>query len=605
MRLISFTYFLILFISFSIIIPDGPKNSRQISSLLGESCFDHANILVMGDRWYTRNFDKLVRERLELKEYYSEFKSSIDDFKKIKSEAFNSKVKLLKDGDVSLAAKIHLIRNAKNTLDISYYIFEDDEVGNIILNELRKAVKRGVHVRVLVDSTTALKARFFSDQFKSLMALKSYVPNSSALSKKQIIGKAEVVIFNNMFNPRKVVERFINRVRNLFRPEGYKIPISNSNINRRLHDKIILMDAESPTNSMAIIGGRNIANEYHTLDSFKGKSFEFEDMDVLIKDTKDIKLRTSKTSLASSIQSYYDKIFYHIGNNHLANAIIRLKRKIYRKEMARMSRVSRKTFKANPNFVGLLKKMEEEKFFDEGYDNGMIRIVNEIQNINSPWGRILYNKVSEINPNSISKEIMDMIESADHTIDIVTPYAHFSNKEIEAIHRWLEADPKRKFRLITSSIATNDTLASQALIDNSLLPRLTNILNSKIYPDQLQVSLYGKADDVILGGDIEYGKLHAKFAVIDNKKSLVMTSNLDPRSRSLNSEVGVSIEGLEKHSKTALELTERVEYLESLSHKYGSREWKELVDHPDLKWKKLFSDIIFLIVDTFNLERNI
>jgi len=559
----------------------------------------------MGDRWYTRNFDKLVRERLDLKEYYSEFKSSIDDFKKIKSVAFNSKVKLLKDGETSLAAKIHLIRHAKKTLDISYYIFEDDEVGNIILNELRHAVRRGVHVRVLVDSTTALKARFFSDQFKSLMALKSYAPGTVAHRTRRIKGKAEVVIFNNMFNPRKVVERFINKVKNLFRPEGYKIPISNSNVNRRLHDKIILMDAESPTDSMAIIGGRNIANEYHTLDSFRGKSFEFEDMDVLIKDTKDIRLRTSNISLATSIQSYYDKIFYHIGNNHLANAIVRLKRRIYRKEMVRMSRSSRKTFRENPKFTNHLKQMEESNFFDEGFDNGMIRIVNEIQNINSPWGRIHYNKVSELNPNSISKEIMDMINSADQTIDIVTPYAHFSDKEIAAIHLWLQGDSKRRFRLITSSIATNDTLASQALIDNSLLPRLTNVANLNINPNQIQVSLYGKSDDVILGGDIEYGKLHAKFAVIDNKKSLVMTSNLDPRSRSLNSEIGVSIEGLGKESRTAVELTERVEYLESLSHRYGSSEWKKIVDHKDLKWKKLFSDIIFLIVDTFNLERNI
>ena len=183
-------------------------------------------------------------------------------------------------------------------------------------------------------------------------------------------------------------------------------------------------------NKVVITGGRNIANEYHTLDSFKGDSFEFEDMDVLIKDTKDIRDRTQSLSLATKIQTYYDKLFYHIGNNHLANAIVGISRRTFRNEVKKMSRGSRKTLRNNPSFNKRLKELTESDFFEEGFDSGLVRIVNEIQNIHSPWGRIKYEKVNELNPNSISKELWDLMSSAKSSIDLVTPYAHLTNKEV-------------------------------------------------------------------------------------------------------------------------------------------------------------------------------
>ena len=572
---------------------------RNIASILGESCNDHAKNIIMNDQWRGRSVDKLIQERAELREYYSEFKSSIDDFKKIKDQASKAKVKLLIDGKTSLAAKIGLIRRAKSTLDISYYIFKDDEVGSIMLNEVRKAIKRGVNVRFLVDSTSTLGVNVFDDQYKAIMTLKKISQANKSM------GNAEVVIFNNFFNPRKALERFTKRVRNLFRPEGYKIPISQSTVNRRLHDKIILIDAEDPESSMAIIGGRNIANHYHTLDSFKGESFEFEDMDVLIKDTKDISQRVEKESLNMKIQSYFDKIYYHAGNNHLSNAFVRLRRKYYRKEIQRMSRVSRRTLNENPDFAELLNNVVDGVFFETGFDTGLVKVVNEIQNIHSPWGRVKYSNLNEVNPNSLSKEVNEMINSAENSIDIVTPYLHLTDKEVKGIHKWLSKDKSRRIRIITSSIVSNDTLASQALIEGDLLPKLVNTNDLNISKDQIQVFLYGKSDDVLLGGDKEYGKLHAKFVVVDQHKSMIMTSNLDPRSRSLNSEIGVQITALEKESQTAKELSDRVNYLENMSHRYKSKEWQNIQNSPRLKWRKAMTNLIHLIVSAFNLERNI
>ena len=52
----------------------------------------------------------------------------------------------------SLAIKIWLIENAKYTVDLSYYIFTRDETVYAILGAVCDAVKRGVDVRIMVDS---------------------------------------------------------------------------------------------------------------------------------------------------------------------------------------------------------------------------------------------------------------------------------------------------------------------------------------------------------------------------------------------------------------------------------------------------------------------
>lgn len=52
----------------------------------------------------------------------------------------------------SLAAKIWLIGHAQHTVDVAYYIFKTDIVGYAVLGALCNAVKRGVDVRIRVDS---------------------------------------------------------------------------------------------------------------------------------------------------------------------------------------------------------------------------------------------------------------------------------------------------------------------------------------------------------------------------------------------------------------------------------------------------------------------
>ncbi len=56
----------------------------------------------------------------------------------------------------SLAAKLWMIENAEHTLDLVYYIYRNDLIGQALLGALCDAVIRGVDVRFMVDSTGSI-----------------------------------------------------------------------------------------------------------------------------------------------------------------------------------------------------------------------------------------------------------------------------------------------------------------------------------------------------------------------------------------------------------------------------------------------------------------
>ncbi|MEG2789387.1 MAG: cardiolipin synthase, partial [Romboutsia sp.] len=107
------------------------------------------------------------------------------------------------------------LKNAKQYINIQFYIFKDDEIGNKIIDILLDKVKEGVEVRLLYD---AVGSRLFSD--KSILKLKNAGVKVGA-----------------------------------FFPSFLKI--INFNLNYRNHRKIVVIDG-----NIGFIGGNNIGDEY-------------------------------------------------------------------------------------------------------------------------------------------------------------------------------------------------------------------------------------------------------------------------------------------------------------------------------------------------------
>src|SRR4030095_13163127 len=66
-------------------------------------------------------------------------------------EPASSGFRLMPLGLYSLDARIELIQRAQTSLDVQYYLIQDDRSGRLFLRSLRDAALRGVRVRLLVD----------------------------------------------------------------------------------------------------------------------------------------------------------------------------------------------------------------------------------------------------------------------------------------------------------------------------------------------------------------------------------------------------------------------------------------------------------------------
>jgi putative cardiolipin synthase len=96
----------------------------------------------------------------------------------------------LDDSLDAFVARYRLAEMAQRTLDVQYYIWEDDMSGRLLLLALLEAADRGVHVRLLLDDNNTLgmddvlrqldahphiEVRLFNPfSFRTLRALISY-----------------------------------------------------------------------------------------------------------------------------------------------------------------------------------------------------------------------------------------------------------------------------------------------------------------------------------------------------------------------------------------------------------------------------------------------
>ncbi|MBK8286305.1 MAG: phospholipase D family protein [Ahniella sp.] len=163
---------------------------------------------------------------------------------------------LLEDGTDALAARIHLIRSARESIALQPFIFEPDETGKLVLRELMAAAERGVRVQILLDQLFSLDSR------KLLARL--------AMSRTNF----EVRVYNPTFNEAQTAPlEFAAGIVCCFK-----------RFNQRSHNKLFLID-----DRIAILGGRNISNHYFDL----AEDFNYHDRDVVIVGPETLPMRAS------------------------------------------------------------------------------------------------------------------------------------------------------------------------------------------------------------------------------------------------------------------------------------------------------------------------
>lgn len=149
---------------------------------------------------------------------------------------------MLSVGLDGLLARVELINSARRSLDLQYYIFHGDESGLIVAAALLRAADRGVRVRIVLDDAETVAG----DE------------KIAALSAQQGI---EI----RVFNPLRY--RGHNRV-----ARGAEFLFNKNRLDYRMHNKLLVAD-----NAVALVGGRNIGDQYFQIDP----ASQFGDDDVL------------------------------------------------------------------------------------------------------------------------------------------------------------------------------------------------------------------------------------------------------------------------------------------------------------------------------------
>ena len=152
-------------------------------------------------------------------------------------------VSLVPDNLVAFALRSLSARAATRTLDLQYYIWDEDVTGRLLIREVLHAADRGVHVRLLLDDLYVRRTE------RALAALARH--------------PCVEVRFYNPFQLRSwgllgdAVE---------FMYAGYRL-------NHRMHNKAWIVDGR-----LAIGGGRNVGDAYFDASS----QFNFRDLDLAV-----------------------------------------------------------------------------------------------------------------------------------------------------------------------------------------------------------------------------------------------------------------------------------------------------------------------------------
>ncbi len=152
---------------------------------------------------------------------------------------------ILNEGYDALLLRLHLIRNAQRSINVQTYIWVNDECGRLLMYELIQAAKRGVKVRIIVDSLGA------EENPEMAAFLATAHPNLKIKHYRPVAGRVQSSTWN------KVVEGAL-----FFR-----------DTNQRMHNKVMTFD-----DVIGITGGRNIQNVYFDF----GLDFNFKDRDAAV-----------------------------------------------------------------------------------------------------------------------------------------------------------------------------------------------------------------------------------------------------------------------------------------------------------------------------------
>jgi putative cardiolipin synthase len=378
---------------------------------------------------------------------------------------------LLNDGPTALDWRLRAIDSATGSIDFQTFLWHFDTTGALVLDHMVSAADRGVVVRILVDDT------FLVHEDDLLLALAEH-PN----------------IEYRVFNPFK-------RRSGGFATRQFLNLAEFGRLDHRMHNKAMVVD-----NRVAIVGGRNIADEYFGLDG----DANFRDLELLL-----------GGKVVEEISTAFDRYW----NDHWTFPI---------ESIAHETASPEKLTAARHSDASLSQLHVEETAGEllaawlalaRSADTGTAVLFVDDPPEDNPKNR-------DEAPIQVAGELVRIFDEAESEIVIVSAYL-IPTPDLEgAVERAL--DRGVRVRILTNSLRSNNHLSAHAAYRN----HVNTLLENGAELHEVRVDARDRDRYMLSPVGRKELALHAKALIIDDDKVFIGSANLDPRSLRINTEMG-------------------------------------------------------------------
>lgn len=435
-------------------------------------------------------------------------------------------VTLLNDSEAAMVARINLIRAAQHSIDVQTYIWDQDDSGQLVLNELLKAARRGVKVRILADQLFSFGDAALLDRLATAHQ------------------NLEVRLYNPTFHEAQTsVVEF-----------SASIVCCFMKFNQRMHNKLLLVD-----DTIGITGGRNYQDRYFDWDD----DFNYVDRDVMVGGP-------AAQSMATSFKTFW---------NHKRSTPLTHLRDINRD----LLHLEAPPPWPEPHYTHpqRVARVQEEAEDDDWLDDALVS--ETLRTSRVEYFSDLPAKTKQPDKHGaheFTTRLMHLVSSAQHEVILQTPYLVLSDRAQEIFGRLRQRETPPRIVVSTNSLASTDAFAVYALsykhrkrylkddgfeiyelkphavgpaednaevaTDEGPMPPLTGNkpAHRRVGTDRGLLGSHGSARRNRPAPLTVPGRrfaLHAKSIVVDDDFAMVGSHNFDPRSDHYNTEAGVIV----------------------------------------------------------------
>ena len=376
----------------------------------------------------------------------------------------------LNEGRGALGWRLRAIDSATSSIDLQSFIWSFDDVGSVIQERLLAAADRGVNVRILIDDS------FLVGEDQHLLQLHRHE-------------NVQYRVYNPYERrPDSAMTRFVLNLGDFDR------------LDHRMHNKSMVVD-----NQVAIVGGRNLADEYFGFDD----AANFRDMELLVGGPIVEKISGSFDTYWNDRWSFpVDKI----GSVRAAH----VPREKVQGEAAELDRMYPRERQESRNAAWRDIVRQSHR--------GRSKLIADRPPEDRP-------EALKDRPVQVADALSRLITSARDEVTIVSAYLIPTPGLVEALKSAVSRGVR--VRLLTNSINSNNHISAYAAYRGHIaellsfgaevheMRTLADIRPRYILPPVLKKHL----------------GLHAKYMIVDKRHVVVGSANLDPRSLRINTEL--------------------------------------------------------------------